>query len=47
MEGEVIELMTAIGIFNYFNRFNNTWKMEPTKPLSADEIATGGFKVGV
>src|SRR5580658_291430 len=22
-EGEVVELLTAIGIFNYFNRFNN------------------------
>ena len=38
-EGEIIELMTAIGIFNYFNRFNNVLKMEPTKPLSAEELA--------
>ncbi len=22
-EGEVVELMAAIGLFNYFNRFNN------------------------
>jgi uncharacterized peroxidase-related enzyme len=42
-EGEIVELMTAIGIFNYFNRFNNVLKMEPTKPLTAEEIATGGF----
>jgi uncharacterized peroxidase-related enzyme len=31
-EGEVVELLCAIGLFNYFNRFNNTLKMEPTKP---------------
>ena len=30
-EGEVIELMAAIGVFNYFNRFNNLLQMEPTK----------------
>ena len=31
-EGEVVELMAAIGLFNYFNRFNNLLQMEPTKP---------------
>ena len=31
-EGEIVELMCAIGLFNYFNRFNNALKMEPTKP---------------
>jgi uncharacterized peroxidase-related enzyme len=31
-EGEVVELMASIGIFNYFNRFNNVLQMEPTKP---------------
>ena len=31
-EGEVVELMCAIGLFNYFNRFNNALRMEPTKP---------------
>lgn len=31
-EGEVVELMAAIGLFNYFNRFNNALQMEPTKP---------------
>ena len=31
-EGEIIELLAAIGLFNYFNRFNNALKMEPTKP---------------
>ncbi|HEX4023051.1 MAG TPA: carboxymuconolactone decarboxylase family protein [Acidobacteriaceae bacterium] len=30
-EGEIIELMAAIGLFNYFNRFNNLLQMEPTK----------------
>jgi alkylhydroperoxidase family enzyme len=29
-EGEVVELMAAIGLFNYFNRFNNLLDMEPT-----------------
>jgi len=31
-EGEIVELLCAIGLFNYFNRFNNALKMEPTKP---------------
>ena len=26
------ELLCAIGLFNYFNRFNNALRMEPTKP---------------
>ena len=26
------ELLCAIGLFNYFNRFNNALNMEPTKP---------------
>ena len=30
-EGEVIELLAAIGLFNYFNRVNDVLKMEPTK----------------
>jgi alkylhydroperoxidase family enzyme len=30
-EGEVVELASAIGLFNYFNRFNNALKMESTK----------------
>ena len=38
-EGEVVELMAAIGLFNYFNRFNDLLKMEPTKPASAEELA--------
>ena len=31
-EGEVVELLCAIGLFNYFNRFNNALGMLPTKP---------------
>jgi alkylhydroperoxidase family enzyme len=30
-EGEIVELSAAIGLFNYFNRFNNALRMEPTK----------------
>ena len=30
-EGEVVELAAVIGLFNYFNRFNNALRMEPTK----------------
>ena len=41
-EGEVVELMAAIGLFNYFNRFNDLLLMEPTKPASAEELATAG-----
>jgi uncharacterized peroxidase-related enzyme len=41
-EGEVIELMAAIGLFNYFNRFNNMLRMEPTQPATAEELAEAG-----
>lgn len=30
-EGEIVELLAAIGLFNYFNRFNDALEMEPTK----------------
>ncbi len=30
-EGETIEVAAAIGLFNYFNRFNDALRMEPTK----------------
>jgi uncharacterized peroxidase-related enzyme len=43
-EGEVIELMAAIGLFNYFNRFNNLLQMEPTQPASAEELAEAGVE---
>jgi len=29
-EGEIIELLAAIGLFNYFNRFNDGLRMAPT-----------------
>jgi alkylhydroperoxidase family enzyme len=31
-EGEIVELLCAIGLFNYFNRFNDALHMEPTLP---------------
>jgi len=46
-EGEVVELMAAIGLFNYFNRFNDLLEMEPTKPASAEELALAGVGVPV
>jgi uncharacterized peroxidase-related enzyme len=42
-EGEVVELMAAIGLFNYFNRFNDLLEMEPTLPASAEELAQAGI----
>lgn len=38
-EGEVVELMAAIGLFNYFNRFNNALQMEPTQAQTPEAIA--------
>jgi uncharacterized peroxidase-related enzyme len=43
-EGEVVELMCAIGLFNYFNRFNNLLQMEPTRPATAEELAEAGVE---
>lgn len=31
-EGEIVELLCAIGLFNYFNRFNDALQMQPTRP---------------
>jgi uncharacterized peroxidase-related enzyme len=31
-EGEIVELLCAIGLFNYFNRFNDALQMQSTKP---------------
>jgi uncharacterized peroxidase-related enzyme len=31
-EGEVVELLCATGLFNYFNRFNDALRMQPTQP---------------
>lgn len=44
-EGEVVELMTAIGLFNYFNRFNNLLDMEATAPASPEETAAASTAV--
>jgi uncharacterized peroxidase-related enzyme len=38
-EGEIVELMAASGLFNYFNRFNNLLAMEPTPPGAGVEPA--------
>ena len=46
-EGEIVELMAAIGLFNYFNRFNDLLEMEPTKPASVEELALAGVGVPV
>jgi uncharacterized peroxidase-related enzyme len=46
-EGEVVELMAAIGLFNYFNRFNDLLQMEPTLPASDEELAEAGIEVPV
>lgn len=43
-EGEVVELMASVGLFNYFNRFNNMLQMEPTQPASAEELAEAGVQ---
>jgi uncharacterized peroxidase-related enzyme len=43
-EGEVVELLSAIGLFNYFNRFNNLLQMEPTQPATAEELAEAGIE---
>jgi uncharacterized peroxidase-related enzyme len=43
-EGEVVELMAAIGLFNYFNRFNDVLEMDPTQPASAEELAEAGME---
>ena len=31
-EGQLIELVSVIGLFNYFNRFNNALEIEVTRP---------------
>jgi uncharacterized peroxidase-related enzyme len=40
-EGEIVELLCAIGLFNYFNRFNDALRMEPTKPGEGVPEASG------
>ena len=50
-EGEIVELLCAIGLFNYFNRFNNALQMQPTQageggcePAPAQDLATHGLQ---
>jgi alkylhydroperoxidase family enzyme len=31
-EGEAIEIAAVVGTFNYFNRFNDAFGVEPTQP---------------
>jgi len=31
-EGEIVEIAAVVGLFAYFNRFNNALGLEPTKP---------------
>lgn len=30
-EAQIVEIASVIGLFNYFNRFNNALAMEPTR----------------
>jgi len=41
-DGQIIELASVIGLFNYFNRFNDLLEMDPTPPASAEELAKAG-----
>ncbi len=43
-EGEIVELLAAIGLFNYFNRLNDLLQMEPTQPAGAEELAMAGIE---
>lgn len=36
-EGEIVEIAAVVGLFNYFNRFNEALKMEPTQPREGVE----------
>lgn len=42
-EGEIVELIAAIGLFNYFNRANDLLRMEPTQPATNEELASAGL----
>ena len=42
-EGEVVELVSAIGLFNYFNRANDLLQMEPTQPATDEELQAAGL----
>ncbi len=42
-EGEIVELVSAIGLFNYFNRANDLLQMEITQPATSEELAAAGM----
>lgn len=42
-EGEVVELVSAIGLFNYFNRANDLLQMEITQPATDEELQAAGL----
>ena len=42
-EGEIVELVAAIGLFNYFNRANDLLQMEITQPATAQELEDAGL----
>ena len=42
-EGEIVELVSAIGLFNYFNRANDLLQMEITKPATTEELEQAGL----
>jgi uncharacterized peroxidase-related enzyme len=45
-EGEIVELLCAIGLFNYFNRFNDALRMEPTRSGEGgcSRLPSGGLR---
>jgi alkylhydroperoxidase family enzyme len=45
-EGEVVELLCSIGLFNYFNRFNDALRLEPTKPGEGGCVPSPNQAVG-
>lgn len=51
-EGQIIELVAVVGLFNYFNRFNEALKVEITPPAASaptehqDQMPKKGKKRG-
>jgi uncharacterized peroxidase-related enzyme len=46
-DGEIVELLCSIGLFNYFNRFNNALRMEPTKSGEGGRTASDTEPVAI
>lgn len=40
-EGEIIEMAAVIGLFNYFNRFNDALRVEITRPSASPTDPSG------